>query len=123
MWIGLRYFRRQPTTYWIGTGRSILLIRMEADTQATASAPATGKVIRIALLVVILYAALGVGFHWKWTTEVEACRDLRRIRGEFVEPGVFTGPIGLAFDVVFWPVYSVANIYHDGTPFATPCTH
>jgi hypothetical protein len=44
-------------------------------------------------------------------------------RGEFVEPEVFENAIGFVFDVTFWPVYARANIYHDGMPFATPCTH
>jgi hypothetical protein len=45
------------------------------------------------------------------------------VQGEFVEPEVFGGMVGLAFDVAFWPVYGAANIRLDGTPFATPCTH
>jgi hypothetical protein len=36
---------------------------------------------------------------------------------------MFRTAIGFTFNVTFWPVYSVANIYHDGTPFATRCTH
>jgi hypothetical protein len=52
-----------------------------------------------------------------------ACRDARMARGEFVEPRVFCAPLALTFDVTFWPVYAWANIYHDGTPFASPCTH
>ncbi len=44
-------------------------------------------------------------------------------RGEFVEPEVFAGPLGLLFTLTNWPVYAWANYYHDGTIFATPCTH
>jgi hypothetical protein len=44
-------------------------------------------------------------------------------RGEFVEPEVFAGPLGLLFTLTNWPVYAWANCYHDGTIFATPCTH
>ncbi len=75
------------------------------------------------LALILLYLALGLGFHFKWKSALEDCRELRRARGEFVEPEVLGGVIGLFFDVTFWPVYASANIYHDGTPFATPCTH
>jgi hypothetical protein len=44
-------------------------------------------------------------------------------QGEFAEPEVLGNALGLAFDVTWWPVYAAANIYHDGTPFATLCTH
>jgi len=27
----------------------------------------------------------------------------------------------IPIDMTWWPVYAWANIYHDGTPFATPC--
>jgi hypothetical protein len=73
--------------------------------------------------VVLVYAGLGLGFHFMWKSELEACRQERTARGEFVEPEVFWAPLALAFDVTYWPVYAWANIYHDGTPFATPCTH
>ncbi len=75
------------------------------------------------LVLVLLYLGLGLGFHFKWKSALEDCRELRRAQGEFVEPEVFGGIIGLFFNVTYWPVYASANIYHDGTPFATPCTH
>ncbi len=74
-------------------------------------------------VILIVYFALGLGFHVKWTDELAKCNEVLREQGEFVEPEMFRTAIGLVFDVAFWPVYSVANIYHDGTPFATPCTH
>jgi len=75
------------------------------------------------LILAILYASLGLAFHIKWQSALEACREERRARGEFVEPEVFGGVLGLLIDVTYWPVYAWANVYHDGTPFATPCTH
>ena len=75
------------------------------------------------LAIVLVYLALGLAFHLKWQSELAACREARLARGEFVEPEVFWAPLALAFDVTFWPVYAWANIHHDGTPFATPCTH
>lgn len=78
----------------------------------------------IALILLLIYAAFGVGFHIKWKAAQTACREAMLARGEFVEPHeVFDGLIGLAFTVTYWPVYATANIYLDGTPFATPCTH
>ena len=74
------------------------------------------------LALVLLYLTLGLGFHLKWNSALEDCRELRRARGEFVEPEVLGGIIGLFLDVTFWPVYAGANMHHDGTPFATPCT-
>lgn len=82
------------------------------------------RYLAVALLFLILvYGGVGLGFHFRWRSALEECREVRRARGEFVEPPVFAEPIALAFDVSFWPVYAAANIYHDGTPFATPCTH
>lgn len=81
------------------------------------------KVALILLALVLIYIALGVGFHFTWQSALEACRAERTARGEFVEPEVFWAPLALAFDATNWPVYAWANIYHDGTPFATPCTH
>jgi hypothetical protein len=81
------------------------------------------KILIILLALIILYVALGLAFHIKWHSALDACREARRARGEFVEPEVFGGVLGLLFDVTYWPVYAWANIYHDGTPFATPCTH
>lgn len=78
----------------------------------------------IALVLLLIYAALGVGFHVKWKAAQTACREAMIARGEFVEPDeVFGGVIGLAFTVTYWPVYAAANMRLDGTPFATPCTH
>lgn len=81
------------------------------------------RVLRVLVALGLLYVALGLGFHVKWKHELAACRALRQARGEFVEPEVFAGPLSLAFDVANWPVYAYWNMYHDGTPFATPCTH
>ncbi|MGD8815115.1 MAG: hypothetical protein PVI78_11655 [Anaerolineales bacterium] len=75
------------------------------------------------LALVIIYLGIGLGFHFGWKSAQAACREARLDRGEFVEPEVFWAPLGLAFDITFWPVYAWANLYHDGTPFATPCTH
>ena len=80
-------------------------------------------ILRILLVVALVYLAAGLGFHFTSKREQEACRQARLAAGEFVEPEVFAGPLALAFDVTFWPVYVWANVYHDGTPFATPCTH
>ena len=81
------------------------------------------KVFMILLLLVVLYLGVGLAFHLKWKSALAACREVRRARGEFVEPEVFAGALGLFFDMTNWPIYAWANIYHDGTPFATPCTH
>lgn len=81
------------------------------------------RILLILLTLVLLYLAVGLGFHFKWRSALAACREARAARGEFVEPEVFSPLLGLAFDVTFWPVYAWANLYHDGTPFATPCTH
>lgn len=81
------------------------------------------RLATVALIVVLVYAGLGVGFHAGWERALAACRAARTARGEFVEPEVYGGVIGLAFDVIFWPVYAAANIRLDGTPFSSPCTH
>jgi hypothetical protein len=81
------------------------------------------RLLLIALIFALVYLGLGVGFHFKWKSALDTCREVRIARGEFAEPEVFSSPLGFAFDVTFWPVYARANIYHDGTPFATPCTH
>ena len=83
----------------------------------------TSKVLLIFVIFSLVYLAIGFGFHIKWKSALAACREARTARGEFVEPEVFGNAIGLAFDVTSWPVYTWANIHHDGTPFATPCTH
>lgn len=79
--------------------------------------------LRLFLIFAIVYLGLGLGFHILWKGALADCRQAREARGEFVEPEVFGGLLGLAFNATFWPVYAAANIYHDGTPFATPCTH
>ncbi len=81
------------------------------------------RLLRIILALVLLYLALGLGFHFVWKTELAACRDARMARGEYVEPEVFWAPLAPTLDVTFWPVYAWANIRHDGTPFTSPCTH
>ena len=77
----------------------------------------------VALIAVVVYAGLGVGFHIGWERALAACREERAARGEVVEPEVYGGALGLAFDMAFWPVYAAANIRLDGTPFSSPCTH
>jgi len=81
------------------------------------------RLLLILLVLILIYLGLGLGFHFKWKSELAACREMRIARGEFVETEVFWAPLALTFDVTFWPVYAWANIYHDGTLFATPCTH
>jgi len=81
------------------------------------------RILLVLLVLILVYLGLGLGFHLNWKSALTACREAQMARGEFVEPEVFWAPLALAFDVTFWPVYAWANIYHDGTPFATPCTH
>ncbi len=81
------------------------------------------KIFLALLILASLYLGIGLVFHFKWQSALVACREMRRAQEEFVEPEVFGGFIGLIFDVTNWPIYAWANIYHDGTPFATPCTH
>ena len=81
------------------------------------------KVFTILLILVFIYLGIRLAFHLKWERELKTCRETLRAQGEFVEPEVFGGLLGLVFDVTNWPVYAWANIYHDGTPFATSCTH
>lgn len=81
------------------------------------------KISTILSILVFLYLGIGLAFHFKWESALEACQEIRRAQGEFVEPEVLGSVLGLVFDVTNWPIYSWANIYHDGTPFATPCTH
>jgi hypothetical protein len=92
-------------------------------TRDTSIRKVASKFLLILLTFTLIYLGLGLGFHLKWKSAWEACREARIARGEFVEPEVFWAPLALAFDVTLWPVYARANIYHDGTPFATPCTH
>jgi hypothetical protein len=81
------------------------------------------KLLLILLIFTLAYLGIGLGFHFKWESALTACREAQMARGEFVEPEVFENAIGFVFDVTFWSVYARANIYHDGMPFATPCTH
>ncbi len=83
-----------------------------------------GRKLLIALVVlVVLYLSVGVVFHVLWKNALAECDRQLQARGEFVEPEVFAGPIGLFFDMTFWPVYARANLYHFGTIFSTPCNH
>ena len=75
------------------------------------------------LTAVLIYLGIGVAFHFGWERAQASCRAERIARGEFVEPEVFHPLIGFFFDLTYWPVYAAANFYHDGTVFATPCTH
>jgi hypothetical protein len=81
------------------------------------------KIVSVLLIFALVYLGLGLGFHFGWKSALNACREARQARGEFVEPEVFGNVLGLAFDVTYWPVYTWANVRLDGTPFATPCTH
>ena len=81
------------------------------------------RLLLVLAAVALVYVTLGAGFHYGWKSAQAECREARAAAGEFVEPEVFGGAVGLAFDVAWWPVYAGANLYHDGTPFATPCTH
>jgi hypothetical protein len=78
--------------------------------------------VRILLVSALVYFGLGLGFHVAWQRAQSACRAARARQGEFVEPEVFAGPLGLVFDVVSWPVYATANLRHFGDPFSTVCT-
>jgi len=77
----------------------------------------------ILLLLILVYLGIGLGFHLKWKSELTACRQEQMAQGEFVEPEVFDGALGLAFDMTYWPVYARANIHLFGAPFAAPCDH
>jgi hypothetical protein len=81
------------------------------------------RLLLIILTFTLVYLGIGLGFHFKLESALAACREAQMARGEFVEPEVFGNAMDLAFDVTFWPFYARANIYHDSTPFATPCTH
>jgi len=83
----------------------------------------TRKIFSALLIPASMYLGIGFVFHFKWQSDLAACREMRRAQEEFVEPEVFGGFMGLIFDVTNWPIYAWANIYHYGTPFATPCTH
>ena len=80
-------------------------------------------ILLIVLAAFTAYLAVGLGFHLKWSAALAQCNAVLREEGEFVEPEIFDTGVGLVFNVTFWPIYVMANTYHDGTPFATPCTH
>jgi hypothetical protein len=81
------------------------------------------KIAYALFVFALVYLLLGIGFHIKWKSALDTCREAQMAKGEFVEPEVFGNALGMFFDVTYWPVYSWANIYHFGSPFATPCTH
>lgn len=81
------------------------------------------KLLLALCALIVVYVGIGLAFHVKWKSELDACREMRKAHGEFEEPEVFGGFLGLFFDVTNWPVYAWANIHHFGTLFATPCTH
>ena len=81
------------------------------------------RLLLVLLILTLIYAALGVGFHVRRKSELAEGREAQMASGEFVEPEVFGGALDLAFDVAFWPVYATANWRLDGTIFSTPCTH
>ncbi|MGC8947468.1 MAG: hypothetical protein ACP5N6_15085, partial [Anaerolineae bacterium] len=69
------------------------------------------KIFFALLIFVALYLGIGIAFHLKWKSALAACQETRRAQGEFVEPEVFGGILGLVFDMTNWPVYAWANIY------------
>lgn len=108
---------QKATMSWPSVGGTEMMIR-DMGIRKIASI-----LLLILLIFTLIYLGVGLGFHFKWRSALDNCREARIARGEFVEPEVFWPPLSLAFDVTMWPVYAWANIYHDGTPFATPCTH
>lgn len=80
------------------------------------------KIVYILMVFVLAYLGLGLGFHIMWNNALDACREARMAKGEFVEPEIFGNALGAIFDITSWPVYSWANIYHFGNPFSTPCS-
>lgn len=81
------------------------------------------NVVRALMVLAATYVLLGVGFHFASKAKANECRELRRAQGEFVETEVLGGLVGLAIDIVFWPLPAGANLANEGTAFATPCTH
>ncbi|MFN3310071.1 MAG: hypothetical protein ACK44E_12770, partial [Anaerolineales bacterium] len=67
------------------------------------------KISLTLMILVVTYLAIGLTFHFKWKSDLSACRETRIAQGEFVGPEVFGGILGLAFDVINWPIYSWAN--------------
>lgn len=80
------------------------------------------SLVLVLLALTLVYVAIGLGYHFMWEDALGDCREEKMARGEFVEPEVFGNILGMAFDAIYWPVYVQANMVHDGTPFATPCT-
>lgn len=81
------------------------------------------KIVYAFLVFVLIYLLLGIGFHLTWKSVLNACREERTARGEYVETKVFGNVLGFFYDMTWWPLYSWANIQHFGTQFSTPCTH
>lgn len=85
------------------------------------SNPIVRRLALASLLVVTLYVSIGLAFHVGGKSVSAACRAVREARGDFVEPEVFGGVVGLALGVPFWPLHVWANLYHFGRVFPTPC--
>ena len=98
------------------------LVGTERGTSVKGVPGVARRLLTILLVLAILYAAVGLAFHIQWQSEQEACTAVRRAQGQFVEPEVFGGALGLLFDVTYRPVYAWANMVQDGTPCAAPCT-
>jgi hypothetical protein len=81
------------------------------------------KYVSVALIITLVYLSFGFVFHFKWKSDLDACRASQIAQGEYVESEVFGNVLGLLFDVTSWPVYLKANLDNFGVPFATPCNH
>ncbi len=81
------------------------------------------KILYLLLIIALVYLMVGVGFHLAWKSALQDCREFRLAQGEFVEPVVFPGILGAIIDILNWPVYTWANLYHFGNAFSTPCDH
>lgn len=81
------------------------------------------KIAHIFLVFAFIYLLLGLGFHLKWKSALDACGETRIAQGEYVEPEVFGNAFGALMDITWWPVYLRANLDHFDTPFSTPCDH
>jgi len=75
----------------------------------------------LVLAVFTAYFGVGLSCHFKWSADRKMHKAILRERGEFVEPWS-PGVVGLVFNVINWPIYAMANIYHYGTPFPAPGT-
>mgnify|MGYP001411184415 CR=1 FL=1 len=58
------------------------------------------RILLVLLVIVLVYLALGLGFHVMWKSELEACTQERMARGEFVEHEVFWAPLALALSLI-----------------------